>query len=73
MEKSALGVSKRIKELVMLQHMSDLQFNTDSCFQRGSGGPILRNMQGQIAQASEQPDPVEDVPTHCSGVRLDDL
>jgi len=57
----------------MLQHMSDLQFNTDSCFQRGSGGPILRNMQGQIAQASEQPDPVEDVPTHCSGVRLDDL
>lgn len=30
-EENVLGVSKRIKELVMLQHMSDLQCNTDNC------------------------------------------
>jgi len=36
--------------------------------QRGSGGPIPGNIQGQVGQASEQPGLVEDVPAHCRGV-----
>jgi len=31
------------------------------------------NFQGQVGRGSEQPDPVEDVPAHCGGVRLDGL
>jgi len=30
-----------------------------------SGGPMPRNIQRQVGQASEQPDLVEDVPAHC--------
>jgi len=40
---------------------------------RSSGGPTPGNIQGQFGQRSEQPGLVEDVPTHCRGVRLDDL
>jgi len=41
--------------------------------QRGSGGPIPGNIQGQIGRGSEQPGLVEDVPAHCRRVGLDDL
>jgi len=41
--------------------------------QRGSGGPIPGNIQGQVRGSSEQPDPVEDVPAHCRGGGLDNL
>jgi len=41
--------------------------------QRGSGGPIPRNIQGQIGWGSEKPDLVEDVPAYCRGVGLDDF
>jgi len=41
--------------------------------QRGSGGPIPGNLQGQVGWGSEQPGLVEDVPAHCRGVGLDDL
>jgi len=41
--------------------------------QRGSGGPVPGNIQGQVGRGSEQPDPVKDVPAHCSGLGLDDL
>jgi len=40
---------------------------------RGSGGPIPRNIQGQVGQGSEQSDLVKCVPAHCRGVGLDDL
>jgi len=33
--------------------------------QRGSEGPIPRNIQGQVGQVSEQPGLVENVPAHC--------
>jgi len=42
-------------------------------YQRGSGGPIPGNIQGQVGRGSEQPDLVEDVPAHCRGIGLDDL
>jgi len=35
--------------------------------QRGSGGPIPGNIQGQVGQGSEQPGLVEDIPAHCWG------
>jgi len=41
--------------------------------QRGSGGPIPENIQGQIGWGSKQPGLVEDVPAHCRGVGPDDL
>ena len=41
--------------------------------QRGSGGPIPGNIQGQVGRGSEQPGLVEDVPAHCRGVGLDGL
>jgi len=41
--------------------------------QRGSGGPIPGNIQGQVGWGSEQPGLVEDVPAHCRGAELDDL
>ena len=41
--------------------------------QRGSGGPIPRNIQGQVGWGSEQPGLVEDTSAHCRGVGLDDL
>jgi len=41
--------------------------------QRGSGGPIPGNIQGQVGRGSEQPGLVENVPAHCRGVVLDDL
>jgi len=41
--------------------------------QRGSGGPIPGNIQGQVGWGSEQPDLIEDIPAHCGGVGLDDL
>jgi len=40
---------------------------------RGSGGPIPRNIQGQVGRDPEQLDLVEDVPAYCRGVGLDDL
>jgi len=36
------------------------------------GGPIPGNIQGQVGWCFEQPGPVEVIPAHCSGVRLDD-
>jgi len=41
--------------------------------QRGSGGPIPGNIQGQVGRGSEQPGLVEDVPADYWGVGLDDL
>ena len=41
--------------------------------QRGSGGPIPGNIQGQVEWGSEQPGLVEDVPAHCRGFGLDGL
>jgi len=41
--------------------------------QRGSGGPIPRNIQGQVGRGSEQPGLVEDVLAHCKRVGIDDL
>ena len=41
--------------------------------QSGGRCPIPGNIQGQAGQDSEQPDRVEGVPAHCSGVGLDDL
>ena len=41
--------------------------------QRGGRCPMAGNIQGQVGQASEQPDLVEDVPAHCRGVGLGDL
>jgi len=38
--------------------------------QRGGRCPIPGNIQGQVGWGSEQPDVVEDVPAHCSGVGL---
>jgi len=39
--------------------------------QRGGGCPIPGNILGQVELGSEQPDLVEDVPSHCKGVGLD--
>jgi len=36
--------------------------------QRGGRCLIPGNIQGQVAQGSEQPDLVEDVPAHCRGM-----
>jgi len=41
--------------------------------QRGSGGPIPGNIQGQVGWHSEKSDLVEDIPAHCRGVGLGDL
>jgi len=41
--------------------------------QRGSGGPIPGNIQGQARCGSEQPGLVEDIPAHCRGVGRNDL
>ena len=41
--------------------------------QRGGRCPTPGNLQGQIGRGSEQPDLVEEVPAHYSGVGLDDL
>ena len=41
--------------------------------QRVSGGPIPRNIQGQVGWCSEQPGLVKDVPAHCRGIGLDEL
>ena len=41
--------------------------------QRGSGGPIPGNIQGQVGWGSEQPRLVEDVAAHYRGLGLDDL
>jgi len=41
--------------------------------QRGSGGLIPGNSQGQVGWGPEQPGLVEDVPAHCRAVWLDDL
>jgi len=35
--------------------------------QRCSGGPIPRNVKGQVGRGSEQPDVVEDVPAVTAG------
>lgn len=34
---------------------------------------VSGNIQGQAGQGSEQPEVVEDIPVHCSEVRLSDL
>jgi len=36
--------------------------------QRGRGGPILGNIQGQVGRGSEKPGLVEDVPAHRRGL-----
>ena len=41
--------------------------------QRGSGGPIPGNIQGQVGRGSEQPDLVDDVHVPYRGIGLDDL
>jgi len=41
--------------------------------QRGSGGPIRGNLQGQVGRGSEQAGLVEDVPADCRGFHLDGL
>ena len=41
--------------------------------QRGSGGPIPGNIQGQVGWGSEQHDLVEEVPAYCREVGLADL
>ena len=41
--------------------------------QRSGQCPIPGNIQGQVGWASQQPDPVEDVPAHCSGAGLQNL
>ena len=41
--------------------------------QRGNGGPIPGNIQGQAGRGSEQPDLIKDVPPPCRVGRLDDL
>jgi len=41
--------------------------------QRGSGGPIPRNVPGKVVRGSEQGDLVEDVPAHCRGFGPGDL
>ena len=41
--------------------------------QRGSGGPIPGDIQGQVGWGSEQLDLVDDVPAPCRGLDLDDL
>jgi len=38
--------------------------------QTGSGGPIPRNIQGQVGRGSEQPGLVDNIPAHCRGVGL---
>jgi len=41
--------------------------------QRGSGGPISGNIQGQVGWGSDQPDLVEDIPAYLRQGGLDDL
>jgi len=41
--------------------------------QRGCGGSIPGNIQGEVGQGSEQPGLAEHVATHCRGVGLDGL
>jgi len=41
--------------------------------QRGGGGPIPGNIQGQVGQDSEQSGLVEDVLAHCRRFGLDGL
>jgi len=36
--------------------------------QSSTGGPITRNIQGQVGWGSEQPHLVKDVPAHCGGL-----
>jgi len=38
--------------------------------QRGSGGHIPGNIQGQVERGSDQPDLVEDVTDYCRGLGL---
>ncbi|PKU42046.1 hypothetical protein llap_7646 [Limosa lapponica baueri] len=45
----------------------------DEVAQRGGGGPIPGNIQGQAGRGSEQLDLVGHVSAYCSGVGLDDL
>jgi len=39
--------------------------------QKGSGGPIPGNTEGQVGRGSEQPDPAENVPGQWRGFGLD--
>jgi len=41
--------------------------------QTGGRCPIPGNIQGQVGQGLEQPDLVEDVPTHCRELGVDGL
>ena len=41
--------------------------------QRSCGCPFPGSVQGQAGRGFEEPDPVEDVPTHGRGVGLDGL
>jgi len=62
-----------VKELAILIFYNKGGETLAQAAQRSSGGPIHRNIQGQVGRGSEQPDLVEDVPAHCRGVGLDDL
>ena len=41
--------------------------------QRGGGGPIPGNIQGQVGRGPEQPALLGDSPAHCRGVGIEDL
>jgi len=74
-------VQRKVTKMIRgLEHLSceEIFYREDGetleqAAQRGSGGPIPRNIQGQVGQGSEQPDLVENVPAHCGGGGLDDL
>jgi len=48
-------------------------FQTDGVVRSDEKQRNRSELQGQVRQGSEQPDPVEDVPAHCRGAGLDDL
>lgn len=52
---------------------SDSGKRLEEVYQRDDTCSIPGNIQGQDRWCSEQPDPVEDAPSHCRGFRLDSL
>lgn len=51
-----------------------VQLHKSSLIAQGGGKCCIPgNIQGQVGQASEQPNLVEGAPAHCRGIGLDDL